>query len=278
MEVCRENFRSKRAAWMAEIRRVCRIVFVERRIPVRCYHLYFSFLNRLGIRLATINLKNGLTVKGYTHCLFMFYEVWSKKDYDIPGFTLARNMTVIDIGANQGFFSLYAASLGATVYAFEPCVDSFKILQWNVSKNGLEGCVKMFNAAVTNKQGKVDLFVGLDTSGEVLLATASTSEENAGAAGVQTRSVESVTLDSLLGDLHIEKCDFLKIDCEGAEYEILASTSQESFSKIARIAVECHGNRMQEAVTILKNTGFEIVYERLGYLGFLKATNTRLAI
>lgn len=278
MEECRENFRGKRAAWMAEIRRICRILFVERRLPGRFYQLYFSFLNRLGIRFATIKLKNGLTVKGYTHCFTMFYEVWGKKDYDIPGFTLARNMTVIDIGANQGFFTLYAASQGATVYAFEPCVDNFGILQWNVSKNGLQGSVKMVNAAVTNKQGKVNLFVGLEASGEILSGTASTRNENRGGKGVQTRPVESVTLDSLLSDMQIEKCDFLKMDCEGAEYEILASTSQESFSKIARIAIECHENRMQEAVTILKNACFEIVSERQGEAGILKAVNTRLTI
>lgn len=278
MEECMENFRSKRAVLMAEILRISGIVFVERRLPGRFHQLYFSFLNRLGIRFATIKLKNGLTVKGYTHCFSMFYEVWSKKDYDIPGFTLARNMTVIDVGANQGFFTLYAASKGATVYAFEPCVDNFEVLQWNVSKNGLEDCVKMFNVAVTNKLGKVNLFVGLDTSGNIMSDTVSTRNENRGGAGVQTRLMESVTLDSLLGDLQIERCDFLKMDCEGAEYEILASTSQASFKKIARISIECHENRMQEAVTILKNAGFEIVCARQGEAAILKATNTRLTL
>lgn len=278
MEECMETFRSKRAALMAEILRICGIVFVEHRLPGRFYQLYFSFLNRLGIRLATIKLKNGLTVKGYTHCFSMFYEVWSKKDYDIPGFTLARNMTVIDIGANQGFFTMYAASKRATVYAFEPCVENFGILQWNVSKNRLEGYVKMFNVAVTNKQGKVNLFVGLDTSGNIKSDTVSTRNENRGGAGVQTRSMESVTLDSLLGDLQIERCDFLKMDCEGAEYEILASTSQASFKKIARISIECHENRMHEAVAILKNAGFEIVCKRQGEAAILKATNTHLTI
>jgi FkbM family methyltransferase len=260
-------------AWIAEIRRICRIVFVERRFPGRLYQLYFSFLNRLGIRIATIKLDNGFSVKAYTHCFSMFYEVWRKRDYDIPGFALTRNMTVIDIGANQGFFSLYAASKGAIVYAFEPCIDNFQILQWNVSKNGLESRVKVFNAAVTNKQGKVKLFVGLDSSGEIMSGTASTRNENRGGKGVQTRSVKSVTLDSLFSDSRIGRCDFLKMDCEGAEYEILASTSHASFRRIARISVECHENRMHEAVTTLKNAGFEIIYEGQGEAAVLKATN-----
>jgi len=264
----------RRRAWTTSICRICRIVFVERRFPGRFYQLYFSLLDRVGIRLTIIKLDNGFTVKAYTHCFSMFYEVWRKKDYDIPGFALARNMTVIDIGANQGFFSLYAASKGAVVYAFEPCIDNFQILQWNISTNGLEDRVRMFNAAVTNKQGKVDFFVGLDGSGEIMSGTASTRNEDRGGKRVQTRSVESVTLDSLLSDLRIGKCNFLKMDCEGAEYEILAGTSQASLQKIARICVECHENRMQEAVTILKNAGFEIVYEGQGEAAVLKATNT----
>jgi len=206
----------------------------------------------------------------------MFYEVWGKKDYDIPGFTLTENMTVVDVGANQGFFSLYAASKGATVYAFEPCAENLGVLSWNVERNGLRGHVKMFNTAVAGKEGRVVLFVGMDSAGSILSGTVSICNADRGGEGVQTRSVESVTLDSLLRDLHIQRCDLLKMDCEGAEYEILRNTSADSFRKIARISMECHGNRTREAVTILKNAGFEILSEGSGGAAILKATNTKL--
>jgi FkbM family methyltransferase len=262
---------------MSEIIRICKIILIDRRLPGRCYQLYFSFLNRLGIRFATIKAKNGFIVKGYTHCLFIFYEIWSKKDYDLPDFTLTTNAIVVDVGANQGFFSLYAASKGATVYAFEPCAENFEVLKWNVGKNGLGDRVKVFNTAVTSIQGPVSLFVGLDARQGILSGTVSTRNANRGGEEVQTRSVESVTLDSLLHDLHIERCDFLKMDCEGAEYEILENTSKISFRKIARLSMECHENRMSEAATILKKAGFEIVCEGVGEAGILKAKNTQLA-
>jgi FkbM family methyltransferase len=206
----------------------------------------------------------------------MFYETWSKKDYDIPGFTLARGMTVVDVGANQGFFSLYAASKGATVCAFEPCTENFEILKWNVENNCFGDQVKMFNAAVTGTQGQVPLFVFEDTSGEIDLATVTTSNKYVGGARVQTRCTESVTLDSLINDLSISKCDLLKMDCEGAEYEILRSTSRDSFRKIARIVMECHDHRMEEAAIILRNAGFETVCVGSGWLGILRATNTQV--
>jgi FkbM family methyltransferase len=262
---------SRLAFWTTGIVRLWKIILVERRLPGRCYQLYYSFLNSLGIRFATVKAKNGFIIKGYTHCFFMFYEIWSKRDYDIPDFAFTKKATVIDVGANQGFFSLYAASQGASVYAFEPCAENFKVLRWNVAKNGLENQVKAFNMAVTGKKGHVPLYVGLDGSGGILSGTASVRNENRGGEGVQVRSVECTSLDSLLQDLHIERCDFLKMDCEGAEYEILKNTSGDSFRKIVRISIECHENRMAEAVAVLKSAGFEILSQRAGEAGILKA-------
>jgi FkbM family methyltransferase len=258
---------------IAGLSRGLRIVLVEHRLPVRCYKWYYNWLHRLGIRIATVRTKNGLTVKGYTHCLYMFQEVWSKRDYDQPGFNFGKGTTVLDIGANQGFFSLYAASRGASVFAFEPCSDNFEMLKWNVARNGLDSSVHAFNQAVTGKKGSIAFFVGVDSSGCILSGTASTYDPNRGGIGVQTRAVQSTTLDSVLDDFQIETCDFLKMDCEGAEYGILANTSQKSFDRIARISLEAHYGRCQEAVDSLVKAGFEMIYVTDGEVGLIKARN-----
>lgn len=187
-------------------------------------------------------------------------------------------MTVIDIGANQGCLSLYAASKGATVYAFEPCVENFEILKRNVVSNGLSDRVKILNVAVTGKQGPVPLYVGLDASGEILSRSVSIVNENRGGNGVGLRSINSVALDSSLNDLQIQKCDFLKMDSEGAEYEILGGTSRSSFQKIASISMECHDNRMDEAIMILRGAGFDIVCQMAGEAGLLKGINTECKV
>ncbi len=257
--------------------RIFKIILRERRLPGRCYQLYFGLLHRLGKRFATVKSKNGFTVRGYTHCFSMFYETWSKHDYDIPGFRLTENTTVIDIGANQGFFSLYAASKGATVYAFEPCSENFEVLKWNVATNSLEDRVMLFNTAVAGTTGRVPLFVGLDASGGILSGSVSMCNADRGGKAVKMYPVVSTTLDSLFHEHHIEKCDFLKIDCEGAEYEILRATSPSVFRRIARISMECHDNRMSEAVGILKRAGFTIVSQTPGWTGILKATNSQVS-
>jgi FkbM family methyltransferase len=270
--------RRKLEELLSETLRGFRIVLVERRLPGKCYQMYFSFLDRIGIRVATIKLNNGFRVKGYSHCFFMFYEIWSKRDYDFPGFSLAPGMTVVDIGANQGFFSLYAASKGAIVFAFEPCTDNWDILRQNVVTNNLENNIRIFNLAVTGEEGAVTLFVGLDRSGDVLSGSVSTCNANRGGVAVQARTVRSTTLDSLLSKYQIENCDFLKMDCEGAEYDILGSTSRASFCRISRISMECHQNRIQEAIDILEHAGFEILCATPGETGLLKAVNARSVI
>jgi FkbM family methyltransferase len=262
---------SKPETFMSLISRSCRIILVERRLPGRAYQIYYSLLNKLGVRLANVKTSNGYTIRGFTHCFFVFYEIWSKRDYDIPGFKLSAGMTVIDIGANQGFYSLYAASHGANVYAYEPCADNFEVLKWNVAKNNLEERVKTFNEAVAGKKGEVKLFIGLDTSGDIMSRTASIRNSNRGGKDAISHSVRATTLDSILDDLRIEKCDLLKMDCEGAEYEILQNTSQRSFDKIARISMEAHENRIEEATNILKSAGFEIVFASKEETGLIKA-------
>ena len=116
------------------------------------------------------------------------------------------------------------------------------------------------------------LFVGLDGSGHILSGSVSICNPNRGGKTAQTRLSDSVTMDSLLRDLNIERCDFLKMDCEGAEYEILSSAPPTALRKIARIAIECHDNRMQEALEILKRAGFAIESQSSGETGLLKAT------
>ena len=256
-----------------EVVRVFRILFIERRLPGSLYQLYYNLFHKLGIRTASVKTKNGLVVRGFTNSMVMFYEVWSKQDYDVEGVSLGPSMVVVDIGANQGFFSLYAASQGAEVFAFEPCAETFTMLQENVMQNGLHDRVHRFNQAVSGSAGRVNLYIGLDTSGHLLSGSVSTADTNRGGKSVKVTSVESTTLSRIFEDNGISRCDFLKMDCEGAEYEILASATQQIFDRIQCVAMEFHNGRGQEAINALEGAGFEIVSTRnqYGECGLIKA-------
>src|ERR1700751_4597903 len=86
-----------------------------------------------------------------------FAEIWHRRDYDVPGMQIRPNDIVIDIGANQGFFTCYAAYHGARVYAFEPFPQSFEILRENVLSNGFEKSVTATPWAIAGQNGTANL-------------------------------------------------------------------------------------------------------------------------
>jgi FkbM family methyltransferase len=124
---------------------------------------------------------------------------------------LGQGALVLDIGAHLGSFSLYlkAKRPDLKIYCFEPAEDNFQLLSENVSLNSLSG-FKLFPIAIAGK------------AGTVFLNTASL-DSNAYALSQTGQPVPSLDLDSLIEQEKISRIDLIKMDCEGAEYDILAN-------------------------------------------------------
>lgn len=75
--------------------------------------------------------------------LLIINEVWYRHYYDPPELQIAESDIVLDIGANKGFFSIYAAMHASKgrVYAFEPAPQIFAMLRENIRLNNLENIV-----------------------------------------------------------------------------------------------------------------------------------------
>lgn len=123
--------------------------------------------------------------------------------------------TVIDIGANIGYYTLILARLvgkNGKVYAFEPEPKNFSILSKNVKINGYKNII-LVKKAVSNKSGKVRLYLSKDNLGDHRIYQ---SEEKR-----QFIEVDIIRLDDYFCESK-EKISFIKIDTQGSEGGVFA--------------------------------------------------------
>lgn len=135
---------------------------------------------------------------------------------------------VLDLGANVGVFSVWAAQKGATVVALECCAESYALLQANVAASGLDR-ITTRNAAVGPSDGTCEAtFLG-DTDAHKSYATP-------GQGGTIMQS-----LDRLAEEAGPKGFDVVKVDVEGMEWEMFASASRQAMERFGYITIEFHG-------------------------------------
>jgi len=190
---------------------------------------------------------------------FVFYEVLVRNDYLQQGQTLNQGDTVVDIGANIGCFSVLAAKrVGSTgrVIAVEPGEATYRQLCRNMELNGLTN-VTPVRAAIGRHDGKARLHVH-DLSGLSSLYDSVDGHET----GDHAEDVQVVSLQTLLADTGVDFCHYIKVDCEGAEYELLDGMTTELASRIGQTTIETHRIQKHEPAELRKRLialGFEIV-------------------
>ena len=224
-------------------------------------------------------LPNGYIVNVMKNSDLIINEIWIDKCYE-KDFKINSNMIILDLGANQGLFSLYALSKGAFVYSYEPDNNNYSLLKENIKLNNLENKNKSFPYAVSTKNGTIDLYSpGKNkTANTALISTSGdyiTGLQNIDNYEVEHQQVKTISLEKILSGLN--NIDLLKIDCEGAELDILKSASFESLKKVKNIVMEIHKAYSQEELFFkMKSLGFNITaYEKISGLfqaGYLFAT------
>ncbi len=198
-------------------------------------------------------------------------EIFVEREYRVVEDLIVRAVEpVIDIGAHKGMFSVYVRTLNPCVpiFAYEPEEKNFAALKKHLKMNHVEGVVCK-NLAVVGDGGDArrPLYLSEDSHNYSLIDAVGDGD---------FKNVDTVSLTSILRK--VGKCALVKMDCEGAEFEILRSLGTENFALVSAFYVEYHeyaqDMRGTELKKILEKNGYKVVMRPSSYdkrMGFILA-------
>jgi FkbM family methyltransferase len=222
----------------------------------------------IGIQRRVITTPNGrFNVDPYSH---FGYHLSLTGDYEPDMRAKLESLlkpgdTFVDLGANEGYFSVVASKLvglGGRVLAIEPQQRLKAIIQMNADLN-LCGNISLATEVISDQVGDVMLNLASDMN------TGSSGVYRAARYKVPQQAAKSSTLAKLFQDKNIRHVNLMKVDIEGFEYEaILGSPELFKNKRVTSIALELHPE-------ILKNRGKSAgdILEMLRENGYREATN-----
>lgn len=202
-----------RIAKLASRSRITKIRIGDQTLGFRIYSL--------GNRLLHLRLPETIEANGFTmyHVLPAGRGQWGWQyafEYEPETCEVFRRltspgMTVVDVGAHIGYYTLLAARLvgaGGKVYAFEPDPGYHELLRKNIETNGFGSSVETYRIAVGAGEGEATFFLSESTSGSLFRVRGATGE---------TATVPLTSLDAFFSSRDWPRVDLLKVDIEGAE-------------------------------------------------------------
>ena len=143
----------------------------------------------------------------------------------------------VDVGTNVGTFSYYASGFFQNIYSYEAMKQTYE-----AAKENLQGVknVKLHNLAVSDESDKEVKIVAHSSGLSGDSSVYNTTEDNL------YEVVKTIDLDKIFVDNSIDRIDYLKVDCEGSEYQLLMN---KDLSKIDFLAMELHPGYLGEEKT-----------------------------
>lgn len=181
-------------------------------------------------------------------------------------FLIKPNDNIIDAGANIGLTSIYASKLvglKGIIYGFEPLPSTFEILCKNIRINRINNIVPL-KLALSDYNGKGSIYPNIHINRGAASLNSSQVKQN-------PIEVEVKTLNSWIKENNVLKIDFIKIDVEGSELELLrGATDLFQQSPKPTICMEyskevSRGNNINDLFDFLKNElGYMLFKSKLG--------------
>jgi len=200
---------------------------------------YFDAFNRFYKKDIMYKFRNGLVFHATSQNAdgLIINEIWGNKVYTPQGFEIEKNDIIVDIGAHKGYFSIFASlkAKKGRVISFEPADKNYTTFMRNIHDNNILN-ISSYKMGIGKNSDTKNLYMLEGKAGGI-------SEIKGwfkGQKDLKTIEMRTIPLDNIFDMCGINEINLLKIDCEGAEYEILFNASKLTFQKIKKITMEYH--------------------------------------
>jgi FkbM family methyltransferase len=155
-----------------------------------------------------------MIARNYIANRMMMHGIFETEEVELIKKNLLATDVFVDVGANIGLYTCIACSLGKYVLAVEPQSQNLECLYYNIKYNNWQKSVEVFPLGLSSEPDLLTLYGASGPSASLIGGWAGYSK--------RFKSIISVnTLDMLVGDRFVGKKLFIKIDVEGAEYNVL---------------------------------------------------------
>ncbi len=230
-----------------------------------------------GPETLTFTTRDGLVMECPNHpgARVPIYEVFAEDCYHFSWFLgsmAGEPLQVIDVGGQIGTFtcSLAQREPKATINAYEPSPASAAVLRRNVDRNSFGNRITVVEAALSDSIGTAEFDDNASGSGHnsllneqgdrmAIIPDATTTFDSARA----TVTVATTTWDAVISALP-EPPNVVKIDCEGAEYDLVGASSPENWAAVQRLVIEYHpvaGHKWKDLRAWFDNVGLSVQLE-----------------
>jgi FkbM family methyltransferase len=197
---------------------------------------------------------------GWADFLALYYQVIMQDQYDTKAF-LKPDSIIIDGGANIGLFSILAAQMAprGRVYAFEPAKVTFTALKQNTKdcKN-----VEVFALGLGDRPRKAEMMVHGDCLSGSTLNDSGMTAIGADKSELVPEEVTITTIDAFVAEHKLARVDFIKLDAEGYEKQILrgASDTIRRFRPVLTVSAYHFPNDKSDIVNLIEGIAPEYTH------------------